>query len=99
MNRRVSEAVAVFALLLGIALATVWASDQGPGQRGPKGPPLEALEACKGKSEGAEVQFEGMRGAKVEATCKTIGGQLVAVPKGGPPGQNMSPPGRSQSRQ
>jgi Spy/CpxP family protein refolding chaperone len=36
------------------------------------GPPTEAIEACKGKAEGTEVDFTNRRGDKVTATCRMM---------------------------
>ena len=51
----------------------------------PPGPPPEAIAACKGKSEGAKVEFTGHRGDKVSGVCKKMGEVLAAMPEGGPP--------------
>lgn len=45
-----------------------------------KAPPQEALDACVNQEEGASVTFTTPRGSELEATCKTIQGQLAAVP-------------------
>lgn len=61
--------------------ATLWAF-QGQGRGGGgwhMGPPAEAIEACKGKAEGAEVEFTNRRGDKVSATCR-----MMPVPEGFP---------------
>jgi hypothetical protein len=40
------------------------------------------------------------RGNKIKATCKSINGQLVAVPEGGPPGSgNGEPPKGGENEQ
>lgn len=58
-----------------------------------RGPPPEAIDACKEKSEGAAVEITTPHGDTIKATCKKIKGQLVAVPEGGPPGPgNGEPP-------
>lgn len=62
----------------------------GPGGR-PPGPPPEAVAACKGKAEGTEVSFTGRGGETLSGICRTIDGQLAAMPKGGPGGP---PPAR-----
>ncbi|MDO6386124.1 MULTISPECIES: hypothetical protein [unclassified Uliginosibacterium] len=58
----------------------------------PPGPPPEAIAACKGKSEGAEVSFAGPEGQTFSGTCQSFNGTLAAMPKGGPGGQ--PPPAR-----
>lgn len=45
-------------------------SEGGQGQQGKRrGPPPEALAACKGKSSGAECSFQSPRGDNVSGTC------------------------------
>lgn len=56
--------------------ASSWAFRGGRGE-GPMGPPAEALEACKGKTEGTAVEFTNRRGDKVTATCR-----MMPVPEG-----------------
>jgi hypothetical protein len=50
--------------------------------------------ACKGKSEGTEVSFTGRNGETMTGTCRSIDGQLAAMPKGGPGGPGGQPPSR-----
>ncbi|MYM23460.1 hypothetical protein GTP46_12460 [Duganella sp. FT135W] len=58
----------------------------GPRPDGPPpGPPPEAVAACKGKAEGAKVEFKGRRDETVKGTCKKMGEVLAAWPEGGPP--------------
>ncbi len=64
-----------------IALATLlpaagWAAANGR----PGGPPPEALNVCNGKNAGDAVQFTNRRGETVEATCRQLDDQLVALP-------------------
>ncbi|MFT5838410.1 MAG: hypothetical protein ACI9UT_000903 [Flavobacteriales bacterium] len=50
----------------------------------PKGPPIEAIQACKNKEHGDEVIFTSRRGDKIIATCEILpktNTLLVAVPK------------------
>lgn len=83
MNRRIIGTTVGLLLLIGSALTSAWAFDGPPGRRGHTGPPPEAIETCKDKSEGDVVEFTTPRGEKVTATCKQIKGHLVAVPEGG----------------
>ncbi|MFA4918795.1 MAG: hypothetical protein WC581_06030 [Thermodesulfovibrionales bacterium] len=93
MNRNIINTAAGVLLLIGSASAAAWALD-GPQDSGKRmGPPPEAIEACKDKSEGAAVEFTGPRGEKIKATCKQIEGQLAAVPDGGFRGPKAPPPG------
>jgi hypothetical protein len=83
MNRQIIMTAAGLLLFIGSVSAGVWAMDGPPGRGGPMGPPPEAVEACKNKSEGTAVEFIGHRGEKIKATCKLIDGQLAAVPTDG----------------
>jgi len=52
----------------------------------PPGPPPEAVAACKGRTEGANVTFTGRRGEQLTGTCQSVAGVLAARPAfGGPP--------------
>jgi hypothetical protein len=51
----------------------------GQGQGGHRGPPQEALDACKGKKDGDQAQVRTPRGDTVSGTCR-----LVLVPAAGP---------------
>jgi hypothetical protein len=93
MNRRTIAAMAALFALTAIVTAPAGASFRTQGSPGSKGPPPEAYEACKEKSEGTTVEITTPRGDTIRATCKLINGQLVAVPEGGPPGSgNGEPP-------
>lgn len=65
-------------LILSLAMGYVSANPKPP--RDGK-PPREAIEACVDKSEGDVVTFETPRGDQLEATCKLMEEQLVAVPE------------------
>ena len=93
MNRHIINTIAGVLLLIGSASTAIWAMDGPPDSGRHMGPPPEAIEACKDKSEGAAVEFTGPRGEKIKATCKQIEGQLVAVPDGGFRGPKAPPPG------
>lgn len=93
MKKRTIAAMAALLALTGTVTAQAWASFRSQGSLGSKGPPQEAIDACKEKSEGAAVEITTPRGDTIKATCKQIKGQLVAVPEGGPPGPgNGEPP-------
>ncbi|SHN25674.1 hypothetical protein SAMN05192549_106227 [Duganella sacchari] len=70
----------LMAILAGGALGA--SAQNGPP---PDGPPPEAVAACKGKAEGAKVQFTGRHGETVSGTCRKAGVVLAAMPEGGPP--------------
>lgn len=48
-----------------------------------RGPPPEAFEACENKSEGDTVSITTPHGDTIDATCKLMKEQLVAVPERG----------------
>jgi hypothetical protein len=82
--------VTQWALCMALAVASMAAvaqndSMQPPPGGAPHGPPPEAIEACKGKAEGAEVTFT-MRERKMSGTCQKDGDVLAARPAGMPPG-------------
>lgn len=99
MNRKVIGTMMGLFLLIGSVSAEVWAFDGPPGRKGRMGPPPEAVEACKDKTDGAAVEFINRRGDTVKATCKQIEGQLVAVPEGGFRGPKGMPSGGTQGGQ
>ncbi len=81
MNRHIVKEMAAPLLFAVIASTAAWAVDGPPGGR--MGPPPEAIEACKDKNEGAKVDITTPNGEQIPATCREIGGQLVALPGGG----------------
>lgn len=56
--------------------------------------PPEAYAACKDQAEGASVTLSMPDGRKLQGTCRTMNGTLVAMPAGGPPGAGGPPPAR-----
>lgn len=100
MNRHViGIAAGLLLLLIGSTSAVVYAMDGSPGPGRRMGPPPEAVEACKDKNEGAKVEITNPRGEKINATCKQINSQLVAVPEGGFRGPKGAPPGGMQDEE
>jgi hypothetical protein len=99
MKRHAIGISAGLLLLIGSTSVVVYAMDGPPGPGRHMGPPPEAVEACEGKSEGADVEFTNPRGEKVKAVCKQIDGQLVAVPEGGFRGPKGMMPDGAQSQQ
>lgn len=91
--------VAVALLLFISASASAWAVNAPPPRRGDRnGPPTEAMQACKDKSEGDAVEFTTPRGDTLKATCRQIKGQLAAVPDDNFRGQRGMPQGGRQGR-
>lgn len=64
-----------------------------------RGPPPEACEACTGKSESDAVTVTTPSGDTINATCKTVNGELAATPDSPPADQLPEPPGDSGDRQ
>lgn len=62
------------------------------GGSGPPPPPPEAVAACKGKTEGAQVTFTGRGGVTFQGVCQQLGDTLAARPSGAPPGGGPPPP-------
>jgi len=86
MNNPVSIKKLLVLVAIAVLLPTVGcaSSDRGgpPDEGGrPPGPPQEAIDACKGKSAGDNVEFTGPRGETMQGICRDMHGQLVAVPK------------------
>ena len=50
----------------------------------PRKPPVEAVQACAGRSVGSSVSFTGRNGEMVPARCQEVAGELLAVPDGFP---------------
>lgn len=82
-NYQSLKGFSLMAMLL-ITLLTGCAGNDGPNDNRRKGPPPEAISACKDKQVGDSVEFTGRRGETLTATCKELKGQLAAVPEGGP---------------
>ena len=87
MNRLASHALLAATMVMSLAAAAHAATDAAsapPGGR-PPGPPPEAIAACTGKTEGAQVSFVGRGGQTLTGTCQKIGDVLAARPAGGGP--------------
>lgn len=69
-------ALAAMVPAAGLAFGGHWGSGK------PKGPPQEAIDACKDMSEGDTVQFMTPRGDTVSGICRDVRGGLIAVPEG-----------------
>jgi hypothetical protein len=87
------------ALVLALAaLAAACSHAQGHGGHGnPPPPPPEAYTACQGKAEGDSVTLTMPDGKTLPGTCRSLDGQLVAMPAGGP-GAGGPPPHPSSDR-
>ena len=77
----------LLAVLAGAAMSASAqnANQPPPPPDGKRGPPQEAIDACKGKAEGVKVTFKGRRGEDVKGVCKKMREGVVAVPEGGMP--------------
>ncbi len=79
--------------ILGLVPAARAASDNEPAGGRRSGPSQAAIDACKDKNEGAAVEFTSRHGHTIKAVCKSVNGQLAAVPQGGFHHQRGAPPG------
>ncbi|MGO4891306.1 hypothetical protein [Flavobacterium sp. W21_SRS_FM6] len=72
----------LYPLILCCLLTTVSCSTMAEKDKQKRGhkPPPEAFTACEGRVEGDSDSIETPRGDTLEATCKIIDEQLVAVP-------------------
>lgn len=59
--------------------------------------PPEAIETCKGKSEGTSVQFTTSHGDTLKGVCKLFEGVLTAMPEPGTPPPKSNKPTESKS--
>jgi hypothetical protein len=80
----VAGLILIFFLLVGMVVTVTWSFEGSPLDQGQGriGPPPEAIEVCKGKTEGASVEFKDPRGQSLKATCRSMNGSLAAVPEG-----------------
>ena len=65
------------------AAATTSTAASAPPNGLPPSPPPEAIAACKGKAEGAQVSFTGRNGETLSGVCQLFNGTLAARPAGG----------------
>lgn len=70
------------ALLAAAASSTFAACPEGGDQNRPKGPPPEAVAACKGKAVGATVTLTMRDGKTMSGVCEQQGSVLAARPQG-----------------
>ena len=80
-------------LLLSLATASLMlaATASMATEREHRQPPPEAIEACQEMTADSNVSFVTPRGDTLEAKCKLINDQLVAVPIN-PPKHHKNPP-------
>jgi hypothetical protein len=78
---------ALLVMLAGVALSvSAQNKDQPPPPPdGKRGPPQEAIDACKGKADGAKVTFKGRRGEDIKGVCKKMRDIVAAIPEAGMP--------------
>lgn len=79
----------VLALLLVPSLLI--AADGPPPDSRAGRPPAEAIQACKGRKSGDEVDFVLKNGEKVSGICRDLRGELVAVPAREERGRQVQP--------
>jgi hypothetical protein len=89
------------ALLLALPLAALAQADAGngppPDQDGHhRGPPPEAIAACKGKAVGTQASFTDRAGRTISGPCTQMGDVVAIPPPKRPNGQDGAPPKASQ---
>jgi Spy/CpxP family protein refolding chaperone len=82
MKKTKLRKVLVLAALAALLPATSWAAPVGEGRR--MHPSPQAIAACEGKSAGDAVQFSNRRGQTVQAICRRMDENLVAMPDARP---------------
>jgi hypothetical protein len=81
----IAKAALIFPLLFFLIIAgCAKTPDHRHGRH--QGPPPEAIQACADKTDGSKLVFTGRNGEAIEANCREIDGQLVAVPQTMPEG-------------
>ena len=80
-------------LALGAAQAAQAQSNDAapPPPGGGRPPPQAAIDACKGKAEGATVSFTNRLGSTMDRQCHMLNGILVASPERGQRGRRIPP--------
>ena len=56
------------------------------------GPPPQAIQACRNKSQGAACAFTAKGRARITGTCRTVRNVLACVPGDGPPTETPTTP-------
>ena len=89
------------ALLLALPLAALAQADAGngppPDQDGHhRGPPPEAIAACKGKAVGTQASFTDRAGHTISGPCTQMRDVVAIPPPKRPNGQDGAPPKASQ---
>ena len=81
MNKQKMKTTTVIALLSFLLPAAGWAFEGQQGGGRHQGPPQMAIDACKDKNVGDEVEVTNRQGQLLKATCQTDqSNQLVAMP-------------------
>lgn len=84
MNRRgVKWTIVTMLTIITLVPTAGWAFGGLKERERPQGPPPEAIEACKGKAAGDKVQLTTPSGEVLQAVCKNLDDQLVAMPVAG----------------
>ena len=89
--------LATAALLLAVPFAALAQSSTGaappPDQGGKhRGPPPEAIAACKGKAVGTQASFTDRGGRTVSGACTQMGDVVAVPPPPRSPGDHEGPP-------
>jgi hypothetical protein len=100
MGKMGMKAMLAVIAVTGLFQTVAWGGgglQQGRPER--RGPPPEAVEACKNSSEGDAVEVSPPRGDTIKATCKKINGQLAALPDSLPAGMGDPPKENGDAQQ
>jgi Spy/CpxP family protein refolding chaperone len=93
-TRRFLAAAALLLAMPFAALAQSNADAPPPDQDGKqhRGPPPEAVAACKGKAVGTQASFTDRAGRTVSGACTQMGDVVAVPPPHGPQGHEGPPP-------
>lgn len=93
MDTRAKRVMGLRLAALAIAFYAGGAAAQPAGGEGHRGPPAEALAACKALAAGAACSFSGREGRQVEGTCWAPPDKALACkPAHAPDGQGERKP-------
>lgn len=68
-------------VLASLTPVTGWAYGDNDGKSRKEAFKAKAFKACEGKKAGDSVEFTGLRGNKLIATCEDVNGQLLGLPE------------------
>lgn len=81
MKKTKTKIITTMIVLASLVLVAGWAYGNNDGKSRKEAFKAKALKACVGKQAGDSVEFTGLRGNKLSATCEDVNGQLLALPE------------------